>query len=85
LAEREELDALIKEKSRYFVSCYECPVRVVCTLGDEALSARVSLMIRLPVKDENLSDAIDALEAMWKIGQNCHLLNGCYHVPEEEG
>ena len=75
---RKELDALIKEKSDYFVSCYECPVRVVCTLGDEALSARVSLMIRLPVEDENLSDAIDALEAMKSIGQHCHLIWNCY-------
>ena len=76
--ERKELDALIKEIPNNLVTCFECPVRFPCTLGDEALSARVTLMVRLPVEDDKISDAIDDLKAMRKIGQNCHLQRGCY-------
>ena len=76
---REELDTLVEQSSSYLVRCYECPVINPCSYGDEVLALRAEIEVKLPVADYRLSEVIDTLEAMKKIGRSCPLLNGCDH------
>ena len=78
---REELDTLREQSSSYLVRCYECPVQIPCSYEDEKLSWRAELEAAsgMPVADYRLSEVIDTLKAMKKIGKRCPLLNSCDH------
>ena len=76
---RKELDTLVEQSPGYLVKCYECPVQTPCSYSDPALASRAEVEAAIHVPDYRLSEVIDFLEAMKKIGKSCPLLHGCDH------